>query len=288
MRQHLLTFVISISAVSLLAGQDTPTFEVASIRPSQEQPQSQVTAGVQITQRQVRLSALSLKDYIGIASRVRARQVIGPDWLGSERFEIAATVPEGVSTEKLPEMLTALLLERFQMKVHREQREFPVYALEVAGTGLTLMRVADDPEPAAGAPVTVAGSGSGRGIAVDMGGGSSYSFADNRFDGRKLTMEMLAETLTQFVDRPVVDLTKTAGKYDVSIELTPEDYQGMMIRAAVANGVSLPAPALRLLDTASIGSLLDGLEKGGLSLNGRRAPLEVVVVDSIQRTPAAN
>ena len=73
-----------------------------------------------------------------------------------------------------------------------------------------------------------------------------------------------------------------------NVDLTPEDFQGMMIRAAVANGVSLPAPALRLLDTASIGSLLDGLEQGGLSLNGRRAPLTVVVVDSIQRTPTEN
>jgi len=61
-----------------------------------------------------------------------------------------------------------------------------------------------------------------------------------------------------------------------------------MIRSAVATGVSLPAPAMRLLDTASPGAIPDALKTLGLSLNARKAPLEVVVIDSAEKTPTEN
>lgn len=290
MIRRVLTIVMCGAATVALAAQGRPAFEVASVRASTDQGQAQVNAGVQITQRQVRFSALSLKDYVGIAYAVRARQVIGPDWIGSARFEIAATVPEGAKPDQLDGMLQSLLVDRFKLQAHKENREFAVYGLEVAAGGLKVTRSPEDTAaaPAADAPLTITGGGSNRGIAVDFGGGSSYAFANNRLEGRKLTMAQLAETLTQFVDRPVVDMTRLEGKYDVTLELSPEDYQGMLIRAAVSNGVVLPAPALRLLDTASIGSLLDALGQAGLAMPGRRAPLEVVVVDSIERAPTEN
>jgi len=61
-----------------------------------------------------------------------------------------------------------------------------------------------------------------------------------------------------------------------------------MIRSAVAAGVSLPAAALHLLDTASPAAVPDALKALGLALQARRAPLEVVVIDSIDRTPTEN
>jgi uncharacterized protein (TIGR03435 family) len=61
-----------------------------------------------------------------------------------------------------------------------------------------------------------------------------------------------------------------------------------MIRSAVAAGVSLPAPALRLLDTASPAAVSDALKTLGLSLRPQRAPLEVLVIDSMDRKPTAN
>jgi uncharacterized protein (TIGR03435 family) len=68
----------------------------------------------------------------------------------------------------------------------------------------------------------------------------------------------------------------------------PEEYQPMLIRAAVNAGVALPPQALRLLDTASVASVPDGLKKIGLSLQGCREPLEVIVVGSMQRVPTEN
>jgi len=86
-----------------------------------------------------------------------------------------------------------------------------------------------------------------------------------------------------------VDLTGEKGYYDASFDLTPEDYRMMLIRAAVAAGLVMSPDALRLLDgSPSPASLFDGLAKAGLKLEPRRAPLDILVVDSARRTPTEN
>src|SRR5262245_60310956 len=82
----------------LVAGQTRPEFEVASIRPSGEQT-SQVTVGLHVSGSQVRIGNMTLKDYVGIAYRVRSAQVSGPEWIGQERFDVAAKVPDGVPVD---------------------------------------------------------------------------------------------------------------------------------------------------------------------------------------------
>jgi uncharacterized protein (TIGR03435 family) len=91
--------------------------------------------------------------------------------------------------------------------------------------------------------------------------------------------------LTRFLDRPVVDMTNLKGSYDLTLDLTPEDRMVMLIRSAVAAGVVLPPQALALLDTGSNASLNDALRKIGLTLVARRAPLEVLVIDEMQKIP---
>ena len=77
------------------------------IRPSSEQL-TQVNVGLRITGSQARIDAMSLKDYIGLAYRLMPQQIDGPEWLAQLRFNIAATIPDGASTEKVPEMFQAL------------------------------------------------------------------------------------------------------------------------------------------------------------------------------------
>src|SRR5262245_39235320 len=103
------------------AGQTKLSFEVASIRPAEEQP-AQANIGVHISGSQLRISYLSLKDYVSRAFRVRDAQISAPDWLTQARFDIAAKLPDGASTEQVPEMLQTLLTERFDLKTHRESR----------------------------------------------------------------------------------------------------------------------------------------------------------------------
>src|SRR5262245_48922788 len=124
------TLVLAAALATTLAAQPPPRFEVASVKPSPPDPPTPGTAGARITNRQARFTYLSLKDSIGVGYSVRFYQIVGPDWLASTRFEIAATIPEGHTSQDVPKMMAALLEERFHLKSHRENREFPVYALE--------------------------------------------------------------------------------------------------------------------------------------------------------------
>jgi uncharacterized protein (TIGR03435 family) len=273
-----------------LFAQAAPAFEVASIRPSAsgETAGRPVTLGLRVDGAQIS-GTFGLKDFIGIAYRVKTYQITGPDWLG-DRFDIAATMPPGGAAGKLPEMLQALLQERFEMKVHHEKKDFPVYVLEVAKGG---PRIHESPETEAdkiepGAPYSATGTGSAQGIAVNLGRGSSYTFANNRFEAKKLTMDTLAGNLERFVDRPIVDKTGLTGKYDLALDVTEEDFRVMMVRAAVNSGVNLPPQALRALDAGSPASLFDAMEKLGLKLDARKAPLDVIVIDSMRKTPTEN
>lgn len=125
--------IVGALVLAAAAGaQAPPAFEVASIKPSGDEG-DQVNAGARISVTQVRFTRLSLKDLIAAAYRMRTSQVVGPDWIAQGRFDIAAKIPDGVSPALVPEMMQALLANRFQMKAHRETKEFPVYAL-VVGT----------------------------------------------------------------------------------------------------------------------------------------------------------
>jgi uncharacterized protein (TIGR03435 family) len=285
--------VLCVLASGAVFGQTSPArpeFEVASIKPSAA-PVGQVNVGVQIDGAQVHFSYLSLKDYIRMAYRVKEYQVVGPDWL-SERFEIAAKLPADAKREQVADMMQALLVDRFQLKMHRDSKEFPVYGLVVGKGGLKMNESAVDSNaaetPGGAGAVNVTATGGRGGVSVNLGNGSYYSFANNRFEAKKLTMAALAESLTRYLDRPVVDMTELKGSYDFTLEFSPEDYRAMLIRSAVSAGVVLPPEALRALDGVSDNSLFTSVQALGLKLEQRKAPLEVLVIDHLEKAPAAN
>jgi uncharacterized protein (TIGR03435 family) len=285
---------VSVAACLLFVGstafgQATPAFEVASIRPSADQVAG-VRVGFQATGSQVRVTAMSIKDYVGIAYGVRPQQIEGPDWIGSARFDVVATIPEGVPGSQVPAMLRTLLEDRFQMKVHRETKDLPVYAIGVAKGGPKLTESAPDPNaPAEPADtITVGGGGNNAGVGLDLGGGRSFNLANNQVQIRGMTMSDVAEVLTRFVDRVVVDQSELTKKYDLTLDLTPDEFNAIRIRSAVNAGVPLPPQAMRLLDNASPDTLSAPLSKYGVSFEARRAPLEVVVIDSVLKTPTEN
>jgi uncharacterized protein (TIGR03435 family) len=242
---------------------------------------------LQITQTRVTVARLALLDYLAMAFRLQSRQIAGPPWLATARFDITAKLPEGGTPQQIPEMLQALFAERFKLQVHREKRDTPIYALEMTKAGFKLEKVDPTRDVKEGAFVA-SGGGTSQGVGVDLGRGSSYAIADNRFEGRKLTMEMLARTLTNFVGRQVVDMTGLEGQYDIVLGLTAEDYMGMLVRAADSRGVALPPQAQRILETSTLDSLFESLRKVGLTLEPQRAPIDMLVVDQIEKTPTEN
>jgi len=283
-----------LAAVAALHAQPArPEFEVASIRPTDQTNPAQVSVGVHVDGAQVSITYFSLKDYIRSAYRVQEYQVQGPDWIASDRFDIAAKLPAGATREQVPEMLQALLEDRFKLKSHMDQKEFPVYALVVAKGGFKLKEspvetTGDGASPARDPNVNVTASGSSRGVSVNLGGGSFFSFADNKLETKKLDMPRFCATLARFMDRPVVDMTELKGDYDITLNFTPEDYTAMLIRSAITAGVSLPPMALKALELSSGDSLASALQSVGLKLDARKAPLPVLMVDRIEKTPTAN
>jgi uncharacterized protein (TIGR03435 family) len=275
---------------SALAFAQAPArFEVASVRPSADDVTQAVDVGVKVSGSQVRISSFSLKDYIATAFDVKAFQVSGPDWLGQVRYDVAGKIPEGGSDQQVGDMLRNLLEDRFALKIHREQREFPVYALIAADGGPKLKPLAETPDAAGGrGGLDIAASGSGRGVYLDMGGGSSFTLANNKVEIRRMTLAEAADMLERFVDRPMIDATGVTGRYDITLDLTQEDYMAMLIRSAVNAGLSLPPQAMRMLDGAATDPLSASLQKVGLRLDSRRASLGVIVVDEMQKAPTEN
>ncbi len=284
--------LVFLIAVGLHAQSTAPPleFEVASIKPAPPLVEN-TKIGVHIDGALVTCNSFALRDYITMAYRVKMYQVVAPEWVGSQRFDIRAKLSAPLKDrDQLPGMFQALLADRFHLQLHHESRQLPVYALIAAKGGLKLKESPPDTgtDAAKAGTVDVNASGSRNGTTVDFGRGSYFNFGGNRFEARKITMPSLADMLARFVDRPVVDMTDAAGVYDFKLEVSPEDYQAMMIRGAIAAGVNLPPQALRALDNSSGDSLGAALQTVGLKLDPRKAPIDVLVIDRVDKTPTEN
>src|SRR6476660_8570560 len=131
-------FLCALAAVAAFGQQ--PAFEVASIRSAAQTTPELVASGklhvgMKIDAGRVDIGFFSLRELIPLAYDVKPFQVVGPDWLSAQRFDILAKMPDGATKEQVPAMLRALLEERFKLVVHRESKEQPVYSLEVAKNG---------------------------------------------------------------------------------------------------------------------------------------------------------
>jgi len=280
---------LSVTCTAWAQAQDKLQFDVASVRASGDRPAGTVNVGVRMDGSQMHVEALTLRDYIGIAYRIPITRISGPDWVTKQRYDISATIPNGVPASKIPEMMQALLADRFQLKLHHEQKEFAVYALAV-GKGPLNIRESESKDDSAGqkGTTTVSGGGSIAGVHVDLDHGASWSFVPNRFEAKKLTMAQLAQNLERFSDRPIVDMTGLKGQYDLAFDIQPEDYRPLLIRSAIAAGEVMSPRALHLLDESSPSALADAVAQTGLRLEQRTAMLDVIVVDDALKAPTEN
>ena len=285
------SFSFAVFACAAAFGQPKPArpeFEVASIKPSPPQAPNQAAVGVHIDGAQFRCNYFTFKDYIGLAYRMRPTQITGPEWITTEHFDIAAKIPAGVKTDQLQEMLQTLLEDRFQLKFHRETKDFAVYALVLAKGGLKITPLTTDAEEAEGSAFDVTATGGAAGVTINFGKSSSFALGNNKFSIRKLSLTQFADALTRFADRTVVNLTDSPGKYDFEVEMTPEDYRAMLIRSAINAGITLPPQALMMLEGQSGESFFMALQTIGLKVEPRKAPLECLVVDKVAKAPTEN
>jgi uncharacterized protein (TIGR03435 family) len=287
------TAVLAILLTGLLPAQ-SPQFEVASVKPFAPAPGQATAVGLHFDGALVRGVGLSLRDYLATAYRIKGTLISGPDWTASDRFDITATLPGGASKAQVPEMLQALLAERFQVKLHKEKKEYPIFALVLGKGPLKLKEVPPDPnaDPEKDEPVGMANVATiaavGNGASITYAHGASVTVADNRIEVRKLPLWVVCRTLERYSDRQIVDMTGLTGAYDFAVDVTPEDYQAMQIRGALVRGANIMPEAQKLLDASPAAALSDVLQQVGLKLESRKAPLDILVIDSALKTPTAN
>lgn len=211
----------------------------------------------------------TLRGIVQMAYGLQSFEVYGgPGWMDSERYDIDATVgsEDGAALlgdgeariKDLRSRLTNLLADRFQLRVHRENREIPEYALVAGKNGSKLVdRAIQD------------SAGRGRGIRSGCG----------QMTGTAASMANLVYALSRELRRPVLDRTGLAGVYDFEFDFAPE-----------AGGCSAPAGAAddSLPDALERPSIFTAIqERLGLKLEAIKGAVPVIVVDRAEK-PAAN
>src|SRR5690348_15347191 len=110
---------------ALAAGQ--ARFEVISVKPAAPEDQSGHTSSrMSVDNARLKYTNVTVADVIQQAYAIQRNQVTGPDWLDSDRFDIAGTIAPG-ERGHVPEMLQALLADRFHLAIHRETKDLPIY-----------------------------------------------------------------------------------------------------------------------------------------------------------------
>jgi uncharacterized protein (TIGR03435 family) len=285
-----------------------PAFEVASVKPAAPLDRGQILSGeahvgMKIDAARVDIGSMSLADLIRVAYRVKPYQISGPDWMASERFDVLAKMPEGATSEQVPEMLQALLAERFKLTVHHESKEHAVYALVVGKNGPKLKESAPDADvPATTEDVNpqVRLSGRGENISVSISGGqigtAHMSMGPNgtmRLEAPKINMAALADTLSRFFERPVVDLTELKGTYQVALDLSMEDLRnaartmGMMGPGMGGGRDGARPPTDAASDPGGL-SIFAAVQQLGLKLEPRKVPIDLIVIDHLEKMPTEN
>jgi uncharacterized protein (TIGR03435 family) len=264
MINRILALAQILSAVAVLAQPPAPrptfdAFEVATIKPVESTAKSPRYITMQGPHRFVEKD-YTLKLLIAAAYDLNPRTISGgPGWLETDHFDIAAVTPGEVQPTR-PEqmsMLRTLLTDRFQLAFHREPKEFSIYSLELAKAGSKLKPSA---APADQPPALV----------------SMLYPQKVVLPARNATMADFASLLQRAVlDRPVVDHTGLAGRFDFDLEWAPDDSQ--------FGGDVKPAPD----DSASAPFFTAVQEQLGLKLVATKGPVSALIIDKAE-PPSAN
>jgi uncharacterized protein (TIGR03435 family) len=200
-------------------------------------------------------------------------QFSGPAWLENVRFDVSAKVPDGATKDEFRLMLQDLLAQRFKLAVHREKREMPAYELEVAKNGPKFKASVpnetpendDAPEENGklkrdrdGYPILR------RGVTMAAVPGHARLRSDNQ------SMEWLAEMLSGQTGKPVVDGTGLKGRYDFVLSWVTQETPAA---ATDPDGPDLPSAVQLQL---------------GLKLEEKKRPIQMLVVDHIEKVPTEN
>jgi uncharacterized protein (TIGR03435 family) len=278
--------------------QQTSSFEVASIKPSNPNPTGPLGATPYLLPALGRLTAqnTTLKMLVIGAYQKQPFQIIGgPPWFNTDKFDINAKAENpSLTTDQMLELLKNLLADRFKLKLHTETRDVPIYALVLARSDGKLgakLKASTDTCPdfkvqqqqqleaiakgGIGAlAATMAKPGEIRPCSISPIPQTTPGAIGMKATGQSI--EILTVLLTQLMGRPVADKTGLKGLYDYELVI---DLQTLM-RVYTELGINVPPLAANLPEGPSLMTQLQ--EDLGLKLDSQRGPGEVLVIDSAE------
>lgn len=249
--------VMALTAILVIPSQPqmSPAFEAISIKPSQagarEGSMHVQPGGQSYLVRNTSVRFMMLRVYHLIEDQL----VGGPGWMNTSLFDVDAKAAHPGRLEQLNRMFQNLFAERFKLQFHRETRQLPVYALTVdkKGTKLQVNDMADEFSGRIGPNIGRLPGMTGVGVSIPE----------------------LCWTLSLIIGRPVLDRTSLTGFYDFKLEWTSDP----RLTFPVEGGDAPPT-----LDGPTI---FNAIRDVGLKLESRKGPVEVMVIDSIEK-PSVN
>jgi uncharacterized protein (TIGR03435 family) len=254
-----------------------PAFEAASVKRTNPQAVGGGLRGGPGTDDpgQISYSNLPLASILMTAYHVQFFQISGPDWIKTERYDIAAKIPSGATQQQFDSMLQGLLAERLRIAVHHETRDFRAYELAAGKNGPKLKESAANVSPDQALPPSLKQlSPETRSMVL-----SGMPIATSRgvlMVGRARPIAELVDDLGMILGSPVVNKSSLSGKYDYTLEF--ERPQGA---PSSAGGGGDPADSFPSIFTAV-------QEQLGLKLEEKKLPFDVLVIDHVERTPTDN
>ena len=263
--KFLLPFAILIAAGGSfpLAAETSCNFEVATI----QQAQSDILGhSFRVRGRRFEAINTSLSELISFAYGLHAKQITGaPAWVETDRYDLTAQSDDNCQPSEMlwRGMLRELLIECFKLNLHRDTQMLSVYVLTVGKTGPKLTGSEGDPN---GLPA----------LSLTLGTMTATNANLSAVTATNASMADLAGVLQRLVlDGPVVDQTGIAGRYDFTLNWTPDDSQFGDVRSRIRfpTGRSDVPPDLFTAIQEQI----------GLNLDATRAPVEVLVIDHVEK-----
>jgi len=297
-------------------------FDVASVRPSPPPDMMKMMMDLQAGKKpettnidgtRVAFGYTSLKELIAYAYKLRVYEINGPDWMVTDRFDVAARMPDGASKDDVPEMLRALLEERFKLADHRELQDQPVLGLVVAKGGPKLkdgaaatadeldmdapLKPGESKRDTPDGPMRLTKNPDGS-TTYNMGARGAFTL---KFDGETRSMHMQATSITMkgFAmmmttlgvgeGRQIVDMTGLTGRYQAGVDISLMDLVGSLHE----QGIDIPTgpggpPGGGASDPEGGATVSAAMEKLGLKLEKSRAKVDRLVIDHVEKMPTAD
>lgn len=245
-----------------------PRFDAASVKPAEPEE----SFGMNSDAGRIEYRHFGIKGLVWVAYQVTLPQIVWPAWMNNSNggiFDVSATLPPGTTQDQKHLMLQELLADRFKMVVHHETRNQKVYALVASPHGLKIHKSDNPPDDAT--------------LSISVRTGKDGFHLNDRLPdappsapyGIKIS-KLVKYFNNGYLDRVMVDKTGLDGYYDINLFIPPEISPH-------------PEPDGATTNSPGVQAYFDALEKQlGLKTETQTAPVEMLVIDHLERNPTDN